>query len=215
MVTPARGDFAGVPLNAGRAQARAGVGSGEGRGRRRNSAEAYGAPADHARARAAAHHLARRHHAEDGDRRRHADAPAVPLRRQAAAPRPRQPSWQGYSSATWEGIARGPGEPDFLPIALNPREGTRGRSLEVVTTNLRPGYLRKNGVPYSARTTLKEYFDVSDRAQRRHVVRGDDDRRGPRVPDHAVRHQHELQEAARRHRLESHALLRSITRAVS
>ena len=31
--------------------------------------------------------------------------------------------------------------------------------LEVVTTNLRPGYLRKNGVPYSARTTVTEYFE--------------------------------------------------------
>jgi hypothetical protein len=71
-----------------------------------------------------------------------------------------EPSWQGYSTAAWEGITRGPGEPDFLPIALNPREGTRGRSLEVTTTLLRPGYLRKNGVPYSARTTLKEYYDV-------------------------------------------------------
>ena len=71
-----------------------------------------------------------------------------------------QLSWQGYSTAAWEGITRGPGEPDFLPIALNPREGMRGQSLEVTTTHLRPGYLRKNGVPYSARTTLKEYFDV-------------------------------------------------------
>jgi hypothetical protein len=71
-----------------------------------------------------------------------------------------KPSWQGHSVAQWEGIIRGTGSPDFLPIALNPREGTRGRSLEVVTTNLRPGYLRKNGVPYSARTTLREYYDL-------------------------------------------------------
>jgi hypothetical protein len=70
-------------------------------------------------------------------------------------------SWQGYSAAQWEGIVRGPGEPDFLPIGLNPREGLRGRSLEVTTTNLRPGYLRKNGVPYSARTTVREFFDLS------------------------------------------------------
>jgi hypothetical protein len=28
-----------------------------------------------------------------------------------------------------------------------------------VTTHLSPGYLRKNGVPYSANTTLTEYFD--------------------------------------------------------
>jgi hypothetical protein len=32
-------------------------------------------------------------------------------------------------------------------------------SLKVVTTHLKPGYLRKNGVPYSANTTLTEYFD--------------------------------------------------------
>ena len=31
--------------------------------------------------------------------------------------------------------------------------------LKVVTTHLRPGYLRKNGVPYSANAVLSEYFD--------------------------------------------------------
>ena len=31
----------------------------------------------------------------------------------------------------------------------------------MVTTNLRAGYLRKNGVPYSANATVTEYFDVS------------------------------------------------------
>ena len=34
-----------------------------------------------------------------------------------------------------------------------------GGSLKVVTTHMRPGYLRKNGVPYSGNTTLTEYFD--------------------------------------------------------
>ena len=33
-------------------------------------------------------------------------------------------------------------------------------ALKVVTTNLKPGYLRKNGVPYSANTVLTEYFNV-------------------------------------------------------
>jgi hypothetical protein len=41
------------------------------------------------------------------------------------------------------------------------REGNRGRSLEVVTTQIRPGYLRKNGPPYSGNTVLKEFFDLS------------------------------------------------------
>jgi hypothetical protein len=32
-------------------------------------------------------------------------------------------------------------------------------SLKVVTTNLKPGYVRKNGVPYSDRAVVTEYFD--------------------------------------------------------
>jgi hypothetical protein len=31
--------------------------------------------------------------------------------------------------------------------------------LKVITTQLRPGYLRKNGVPYGAQTSVEEYFD--------------------------------------------------------
>jgi hypothetical protein len=55
------------------------------------------------------------------------------------------PSWQGSSSAAWE-RATGP-------------DG--GGSLRVVTSNLRAGYLRKNGVPYSPRATVTEHFDVA------------------------------------------------------
>ena len=33
-------------------------------------------------------------------------------------------------------------------------------SLKAVTTQLRPGYLRKNGVPYSANTVYTEYWDL-------------------------------------------------------
>jgi hypothetical protein len=57
------------------------------------------------------------------------------------------PSWQGYSQAKWR--AHGGGmEPGSLP----------GGSLEVATSRMRPGYLRKNGVPYSADAALTEYF---------------------------------------------------------
>jgi hypothetical protein len=34
-----------------------------------------------------------------------------------------------------------------------------GGTLEVVTTNLLPGYLRPNGVPYGERAVVKEFFD--------------------------------------------------------
>jgi hypothetical protein len=61
------------------------------------------------------------------------------------------PSWQGTSIANWQtagGGRRGGG-------AAPPRGG----SLRVLTTNLRPGYLRKNGVPYSANVRLTEYIN--------------------------------------------------------
>ena len=37
---------------------------------------------------------------------------------------------------------------------------TMTRSLEVTTEQLRPGYLRKNGVPFSEDALLTEYFDA-------------------------------------------------------
>jgi hypothetical protein len=57
------------------------------------------------------------------------------------------PTWQGTSTARWESAATGP--------------RAAAGSLTVVTTNVRPGYLRRNGVPYSADTTVTEYFDVA------------------------------------------------------
>ncbi len=62
------------------------------------------------------------------------------------------PSWQGTSNAAWQvagggGGRRGGGAPP------------RGGSLRVVTTNLKPGYLRRNGVPYSANARVTEYYN--------------------------------------------------------
>ena len=34
-------------------------------------------------------------------------------------------------------------------------------SLRVITSNLRPGYLRKNGVPYSENAAVTEYWDLA------------------------------------------------------
>jgi len=67
---------------------------------------------------------------------------------------PPQRTWQGYSAAEWEQLlVRGGQGAALAPPA--PRIG----SLKVVTTNLRAGYLRKNGVPYSEDTVVTEYFD--------------------------------------------------------
>ena len=60
--------------------------------------------------------------------------------------------------ARWE-----PGPPRSGGFGLGTRtEGTESRSLEVVTTQLRAGYLRKNGVPYSDKTSVTEYYDRFD-----------------------------------------------------
>ena len=63
----------------------------------------------------------------------------------AAEPPTAEPAWQGYSTAQWEYAITGRGEP---------RKG----DLKVVTTHMRPGYSRKNGVPYSANASLTEYY---------------------------------------------------------
>jgi len=66
------------------------------------------------------------------------------------------PSWQGYSAAEWtapgSGLGRGLGMPRSNAL---PGTGT----LRVATTNMLPGYIRKNGVPYSANAVLTEWFN--------------------------------------------------------
>jgi len=74
---------------------------------------------------------------------------------------PASPGWQGMSLAAWETVQQGQG--------LAPAAGGRGNaavvptalsgSLKVVTTKMKPGYLRRNGVPYSANAVLTEFFD--------------------------------------------------------
>jgi hypothetical protein len=60
-------------------------------------------------------------------------------------------TWQGDSVAEWQTPRAGRGAPAGPPKSGN---------LKVVTTHMRAGYLRKNGVPYSANATLTEYWDV-------------------------------------------------------
>jgi len=65
-------------------------------------------------------------------------------------------TWQGYSVAQWEIPEAGRGGAPGPGAVRDPKEA--GGSLKVVTTHLRPGYLRKNGVPYSANAKLTEYY---------------------------------------------------------
>jgi hypothetical protein len=57
-----------------------------------------------------------------------------------------EPSWQGSTHAEWH-------------KPTGPAAAGTGGSLKAVTTGLKPGYLRKNGAPYSDATVLTEYYE--------------------------------------------------------
>jgi hypothetical protein len=103
----------------------------------------------------------------------------------AAKQPPSEPTLQGFSAARWEGpgVGAGPvgdGRPDTRvtgggllsrelpggggqglrggPPPRQQAQINRGGDLVVVTTGMREGYLRKNGVPYSDQATITEYI---------------------------------------------------------
>ncbi|HEY7335712.1 MAG TPA: hypothetical protein VH639_12570 [Bryobacteraceae bacterium] len=173
MVTPPKGDYASVPINAeGRKVADAwdpdkDIASG-------NQCKAYGA--------AALMRVPGRLHiewADDNTLKIDTDAgtqtrlfhfgtaqpEAGGTLLTSAAPAPTSPQLQGYSVGIWEmagggrgGRGGGGGGGGFPPIP-GQAAPSRGGSLKVETTHLSPGYLRKNGVPYSENTVLTEYYD--------------------------------------------------------
>jgi hypothetical protein len=66
-------------------------------------------------------------------------------------------SWQGTSTAEW--------------LMAGGRGGrARSGSMKTVTRNLRPGYLRKNGVPYSASAVYTEYWDLLTHGQDKYLL---------------------------------------------
>ena len=69
---------------------------------------------------------------------------------------PGAPDWQGVSRATWDRSEAVIGGGFFGAAA------SAGGSLKVVTTAMKPGYLRRNGVPYGSSAVITEYFDRFD-----------------------------------------------------
>jgi hypothetical protein len=152
MVTPPKGDYTSVPVNAeGRKVADAwdpakDEASGE-------QCKAYGA--------AGIMRLPTRLHItwqDDNTLKLETDAGTQTRMFRFGAPQSQGGDWQGVSTATWDR----PGSPFGFPFGLGARGGPVGGSLKVVTTKMKPGYLRKNGVPYSANAVLTEYYDRFD-----------------------------------------------------
>jgi hypothetical protein len=155
MVTPPKGDYANIPLNAeGRK-----IGDGWDPGKDEAAGEqckGYAAPA-------IMREPGRLRISWQDDTTLKMETDAGMQTRLFRFGRVEQPAgtteWQGYSVARWEQPPRATAGLG-IPLGLAPRAGTRGRSLEVRTTQIRPGYLRKNGVPFSANAVLTEYFDL-------------------------------------------------------
>ena len=154
MMTPEKGDYPGVPLNsAGRAIANSwdpdkDQASG-------NACKSYGAPA--------LMRIPTRLHitwVDDNTMKIETDAgeQTRSIHFYSEPPAGAAPSWQGFSAATFEGMRpRG----FIVPVAAG-APGSRPAQegyMKVETTNLKPGYLRKNGVPYGAKASVEEYFD--------------------------------------------------------
>jgi hypothetical protein len=151
MVTPAKGDYTSVPLNAdGRKTADAwdpdkDIAAG-------NQCKAYGAAAI-----MRVPGRVRISWVDDNTIKVETDAGTQTrmFHFNTKAPAKEAPSWQGYSDASWDGLRPPPrGGRGAAPAPPPP-----GGSLKVVTTNMKPGYLRKNGVPYSGDAVLTEYYD--------------------------------------------------------
>ena len=153
MVAAPKGDYPGLPLNAAaRKVADAWEASMDGR------CEAYGAAG-------LMRMPTRLNITWENDTTLKIDTDAGQQTRRFVFDNSRQPgaaTMQGHSVAEWErsgGRGGAPGRGGPAPAGRGAGAAAQGGSLKVVTTNLRPGWLRRNGVPYSAATTLTEHFD--------------------------------------------------------
>jgi hypothetical protein len=69
-------------------------------------------------------------------------------------------TWQGLSKASWDDDAGFGVRNELFDRAFGTVGGRpKASSMKIVTTKLKPGYIRKNGVPYSANAVVTEYFD--------------------------------------------------------
>ena len=160
MITPKKGDYASVPLNPeGRRVADLWDATKEG------MCEGYGVgglmrvPGRLRISWQDDHNLKIETDAGTQTRVLHFAVPAAPPGQtpvSAAAPTPAARTLQGNSVAEWQ---RSGGAFDaFLERGGGAGAAQRWGSLKVVTTNMLPGWLRANGVPYSPNAVITEYF---------------------------------------------------------
>jgi hypothetical protein len=69
-------------------------------------------------------------------------------------------SWQGFSAAAWEYSGDSSRRRGFYRLSGSLGDVGQFGSLRVDTSNLRAGYLRRNGVPYSEDAEMAEFFNL-------------------------------------------------------
>jgi hypothetical protein len=69
-------------------------------------------------------------------------------------------TWQGWSYARWELSGNTERQLVFADARTSLGSVEREGSLQVDTSHLRAGYLRKNGVPFSEAAFMTEYFSL-------------------------------------------------------
>ncbi len=123
--------------------------------------------------------------------------------------------WQGFSKATWEiaggtGGGRGGGGGGRGGAPANPPPGPRFGSLKVVTSQYearlseeKRGALQRDG-------GRDGVFRSPLGVERRRMVHGHDDRRRCEVSEHAVHHEHVVQEGTRRGEVAGYAMYCSV-----
>ena len=220
MITPPKGNFESLPINAEAAKAAEAwdPAKDEAAG---NTCQAYAAPTimrEPGRARIAWANSgnALRVELDSGQQTRVFNSAS-------ATPPAGVAGWQGFSQASWEYAGR------FDPLTVGAQSpgrqgrggggggggrggganGPNGGALKVVTTHLRAGYLRKNGVPFSADAVVTEYSTCSPTWTAR-LAHRHDERPRSEVPPDRLHHQLELQEGAERLQVESAALHREV-----
>jgi hypothetical protein len=143
MVPPAKGDYAGIPISmAGKQLADVWDPAKD---------EAAGNQCKHYGAASIMYQPTRLHIAWQNDNALRVDTDAGTQTRVFQFGKPQAPAgkrtWQGSSVAEWEARRANNAAPS-------------ARYLKVTTTNMLPGYLRKNGVPYGESAVLTEYYDL-------------------------------------------------------
>ncbi len=141
MVTPKKGDYSGVPLNAAARKVADAwdPAKDEAAG---EQCKAYGAPA--------ITRIPGRLHItwqDDNTLKIEKDSGTqTRLLHFAGSPAGAGGDWQGVSTAAWD-------------VAAGARGPAPGNGMKVMTSKLKPGYLRKNGIPYSANAVVTEFYD--------------------------------------------------------